>query len=541
MKFLNYLILFISFPFITQAHVGSSGVVYEGKAGKYPVQVFVQPPDVIPGTAQVTVMVGQGNVQSIDLKPIYFSAGDEGSPKADPALSVPEQVGQFQGAVWFMESGSASVQITIKGSLGTGTVIVPMAAVSTATRQMPEVTGWVLVGLGVLLIGLLTTIFGASVSDGLMKPGQADTAQTKRKRVTGSLVGATFCIGLVFIGNNWWKNRAEEYKEYLYQPYQGTSRIQQLDGQSVLTLQIDSSSVKQRSLSYLVPDHGKLMHLFLVRQGTMDAFAHLHPNRVDSLTFQAPLPDLPPGKYLLYADMVRYHGFSYTVTDTLDIPTLPASTAHTLQADPEDTYAVTSSISKTQPLLGDQNITICGKPGVKTKLQDGSTIVWEAQPNQTFQSGKVYSLNFSIIDPDGKPASLQPYLGMMGHAAVFKNDGQVYIHLHPTGTFSNVSQQIMENRVAETQRLASNPAPPKVFRDSVDQVLQMLDQLPEAARDHLIMPNMDMAAMAGMDHGKANNHLSIPYAFPRTGDYRIWIQVKRNNQVLTGVFDASVK
>ncbi|MDQ1090124.1 hypothetical protein [Siphonobacter sp. SORGH_AS_1065] len=541
MKFLKYLFFFLSFPIITHAHVGSSGVVYEGKAGKYPVQVFVQPPDVIPGTAQVTVMVGQGTVESIQLKPIYFSAGDEGSPQADPALPAPGEPGQFQGSVWFMETGSASVQVTIKGSLGTGTVVIPMVAVSTATRQMPEITGWVLVGLGVLLIGLLITIFGASVSDGLMKPGQADTAQTRRKRVTGSIVGATFCFGLIFIGNNWWKDRANEYKDYLYKPYRATSSVHQKEGQSVLTLQIDSNSVQQRSLSYLVPDHGKLMHLFLVRQGTMDAFAHLHPNRLDSLTFQAPLPDLPPGKYLLYADMVRYHGFSYTVTDTLEIPVLPKTQTKTLKSDPEDTFAVTSSITKTQPLLGDQNITICGKPGVKTKLQDGSTIVWEAQPNQTFQSGKVYSLNFSVIDPNGKSAALQPYLGMMGHAAVFKNDGQVYIHLHPTGTFSSASQQILENRITETRRLATNPAPPKVFRDSVDQVIQMLAQLPEAARDHLLMPNMDMASMGGMEHGQENNHLSIPYAFPQSGDYRIWIQVKRNNKVLTGVFDASVK
>lgn len=541
MKFLKYLIIFLSFPLLTWSHVGSSGVVYEGKAGNYPVQVFVQPPDVIPGTAQVTVLVGQGSVQSIDLKPIYFSAGDEGSPKADPALPVANERGQYQGAVWFMEAGSASVQVTIKGSLGTGTVVVPMVAVSTATRSMPEITGWILVGLGVLLIGLLTTIFGASVSDGLMKPGQEDTAQTRRKRVTGSLVGATFCIGLVFIGNNWWKDRANEYKDYLYQPYQATSHIDRLADQSVLTLRIDSSSVKNRSLSYLVPDHGKLMHLFLVRQGTMDAFAHLHPARVDSLTFQASLPDLPAGKYLLYADMVRYHGFTYTVTDTLDIPAYPNAKPQTTKADPEDTYAVTSSVTKTQPLLGDQNITICGKPGVKTKLQDGSTIVWEAQANQTFQPGKLYSLNFTVLDPEGKAASLQPYLGMQGHAAVFKNDGQVYIHLHPTGTYSNASQQILENRIAEKQRLAANPAPANVFRDSVDQVIQMLAQLPEAARDHLIMPNMDMASMTGMEHGKANNHLSIPYAFPQRGDYRIWVQVKRNNKVLTGVFDASVK
>lgn len=39
----------------TFAHVGSPGVVYEGKAGPYTIMVNINPPDVIPGTATVSV------------------------------------------------------------------------------------------------------------------------------------------------------------------------------------------------------------------------------------------------------------------------------------------------------------------------------------------------------------------------------------------------------------------------------------------------------------------------------------------------------
>jgi hypothetical protein len=38
-----------------------------------------------------------------------------------------------------------------------------------------------------------------------------------------------------------------------------------------------------------------------------------------------------------------------------------------------------------------------------------------------------------------------------------------------------------------------------------------------------------------------NGSVAFPYAFPKPGRYRIWVQVKHGAKILTGAFDADVK
>ena len=523
-------LIFISF--FTYAHVGSPGVVFEGQAGKYNLQVYVQPPDVIPGTAQVTVFTDGNDIERIRIKPIYFWFGDEGSPVSDEIFAVAGQTGKFDGMVWFMSPLAGSVEVEVIGKRGTAKMIVPVAAVSTAKRSMPSGLGWILAALGIFLVGVLTTIFGASVSDSLQPSGEKATSKTIRKRVTGSLVGASFCGLLLFIGHNWWGGLAKEHLKEMYKPYRASTKIVHENGQDLLKLTIDSNSVYNRKLSYVIPDHGKLMHLFLVKQGTMDAFAHLHPVRKDTLNFEALLPNLPAGKYLVYADIMRYvGGFQYTLTDTIDIKN---AVKNTKIQDPDDTYAITNALNEKSSNSLDETITVCGTPGVKTKLQDGSSIVWEADSKKSLMAGQIYDLKFSVVASDGKEAVLQPYLGMMGHIAVVKTDGSVYIHLHPTGTVSSTSVDVMQKRIEETS-VEPFIATPMVFKDSIDKVLAKIHTMPEAQRDQFLMPNMNHDAKE--HHGGS---VKFPYVFPTVGNYRIWLQIKRNGKILTGVFDAVV-
>lgn len=522
------------------AHVGSSGVLYQGQAGPYKVLVSLQPPDVIPGTAQVTVYVENGQPTLVEARPVYFRTGLRGAPSPDPLTTVPNQTGQYQGIVWLMSSGASSVQVLLEGKQGKGEIVVPVVATSTAMRQMPSQLGLILSVLALLLIILLVTAIGASTSDGLLKPGESLTKKQRRARWLNMGIAVSICIAILYGGSSWWSAWANDYENFMYRPLMGTGKVHLQNKERVFQVKIDTLALRRginRQLSFLIPDHGKLMHLFLVRQGTLDAFAHLHPERRDTTTYEAFLPKLPAGSYLMYADIVYRSGFTETITDTVQIP----ATQGTLfpKTDPEDTYVVTDPLNNPKQIPIDENVVICGKPGTKTKLKDGASIVWQGKSDQALEANRPYSLTFEVLDPSGKPAQLEPYLGMNGHAAIVRSDGSVYVHLHPVGTLAMASQQSMQNRIADTTRIYRYDNP-KAFRDSIDRYVASLKAMSATDRDQLLLKTMTINGhdMTGMVH---SNMLTFPYAFPKAGQYRIFVQIKRNGQVLTGIFDANIK
>ncbi|WP_090374847.1 hypothetical protein [Dyadobacter sp. SG02] len=538
------LILLMLLSATSYAHVGSAGVQMQAQAGAYKVLVSVTPPDVIPGTAQVSVFIEYGEARKVSVRPIYFYSGDKGAPTSDPLAPVPGQKGQFQGAVWLMEPGSSSAQISIQGMQGDAELIVPIVAVSTAEREMPKGLGITLSILGLLLFLLMITTIGASVSDGLLKPGQNLTAAQKKKRWINMGIATVVCSLILYGGSSWWDSWAAEYKQWLYKPLKAKTAVIEADSQRVFQLKIDTTTwdhrMKGSMLSTLIPDHGKIMHTFLVRTPGLDAFAHVHPDRKDSLTFEAALPDLPAGKYLVYSDIVQYTGFAETIVDTLVIPAKPA-TRITKALSEDDTYIITDPLDTPGKVPMGENVVICGKPGTKTVFKDGSYAIWEGKPDKALEAGKPYQLNFEIFNPDNSPCFPEPYLGMLGHAVIMRSDGSVYIHLHPSGSYSMAAEQSFESRISDTAHVAKWPKP-GVFRDSIDRHLANLKAMPTVDREIFLMKEMGMynvaeGGMTGMEHG---TRISFPYAFPKGGQYRIFLQIKRNEKVLTGAFDVKV-
>jgi len=544
-----------------EAHIGSSGVILQKQAGTYQLLVSIQPPDVVPGTAKVTVFVQQGRATSIGARPVYFVPGEKGAPNYDELTA--SGTGRFEGDLWLMDSGSSSIELTLNGPDGKQTVVVPVVSVSTATRTMPAGTGMALAVMGLILVAMMITIIGASNADGIANPNAPTPAKLGRRRLIGMVAGGIVLTLLLTGWRAWWNSSTEEYQtQQLYRPLRMQASVnKKIDParnatRQLLTIRIDTTGFggavgtgRRRSrpqtvrrMSFVIPDHGKLMHTFVVRLPGLDAFAHLHPVRRDTLAYETSLPPLPGGKYLLYSDIVFRSGFAETMTDTI---TIPAETDLTRRdytpLDADDSWLLTNAVGTrtgdakpVSPIAND--VVLCGKPGARVTLADGSTMLWIDQPGSVQTAGKLYTLKFAVADAQGKAAPLEPYLGMGGHAVILRNDGSVYIHLHPVGTYSMAAEGSFTNRLADTARMFRYPDA-RQFSDSIDRYVTRLRTLPDTEKNKLLY-----AGMPAMNHTMpVANMVEFPYSFPRAGQYRIWVQVKRNGRVLTGVFDTTVE
>jgi hypothetical protein len=305
---------------LTAAHVGTTDAFYDGAAGPYPVRVVVRMPGVIPGQAQITVRVLEGAARRVLVQAAQWNVGTRGAPAPEPAGEVAGARGTFTAPLWLMTRSSYMVNVTVEGDAGRGTATVPVVAQSTARLGMDRYLGAGLAALGALLVGGLLTLVGAAVREGALPPGeQPDRARRTRARAAVSV--AAGIAGLALLGGSrWWGAVDAGYARAMYRPLASTAAVTtDSAGAQRLRFTITDSLFFAGRTTPLMPDHGKLMHLFAVREPGFDVLAHLHPTRVDSANFDTPLPGLPPGRYRVFADVVHESGLARTLVATTDV------------------------------------------------------------------------------------------------------------------------------------------------------------------------------------------------------------------------------
>lgn len=474
------------------AHVGSPDVYYDGNAGPYRLLVVLRPPAVVPGVADIEIRSANNDVDQVEIVPMRMT-GPDLAPTADETDRSSSNPQVFHGKLWIMSRGSWKVRIKAQGKQGTGELSVPLPAVSVNSATMQARLGGLLSFLGIALLAGMVGIVGAAKREIKLAPGvEATSLEKKRSYRTMALV-AVFLVIVVVLANWWWTADASANDRLNYrQPHAEAS----LQAANVLRLQLDNPNSIEKTLppevidrikrmhlplidtlalSNLIPDHGHIMHLFLVSAPDMKSFWHLHPDQSAPGLFTASLPTIPAGHYQIYADIVHQSGFPETQIGAIDLPAIAGTPLH---GDDSGAPELTASDHVAQ-------------------LSDGYRMVWE-RDQQPIKVNEPYWFRFRVEDKDGKPAMLEDYMGMAGHAAFISADGKVFAHVHPSGSVSMAAAT-----------LAEGPA-----------------------------QGQGMSAMPGMKQGPINGEVSFPYGLPQPGDYRIFVQVKRAGHVETGEFIA---
>ena len=470
---------------ISMAHVGSPDTFFTGTAGPYDVRVSVRLPGVIPGRAQVTVRVPSATSSSghhVTVQAAQWNLGLKGAPPPETTTTVPGDPTLFTSELWFMTAQPYQLSVVVDGPSGKGSVMVPVMAIASAERPMPPWLGAVLAGLGIFLTAGMLTIIGSAMRESVLPPGEEPDAQRRRSGRVAMAGTGVVAVLILWGGNAWWSAEAANYaRAIVYRPFATTASVDN----GTLTLGIrderwTTTPFAQSRYNALMPDHGKLMHMFLVREPALDAFAHVHPlaRTPQGMDFDVPLPPLPAGRYRVYSDIVHESGYAQTLVNTVDIQS-PATSADV--ADGDDSWMTGNAVPES---------------ATSAFAFDATTrLVWDRGP-APFSKGAERELKFSVRDTSSVALPVEPYMGMAAHIAVASVDGSVFAHLHPSGSVS----------MAALQRMSANPA---------------------SGHEGHAMP-LDSA-------------VSIPYAFPKAGPYRMWIQVKRGGRVHTAAFDLTVQ
>jgi hypothetical protein len=486
----------LAIALVCSAHIGMLDVFFVGKAGPYDVQVSVRPPGVIPGLAQITIRVAGNGVGRVTAQAAQWNLGTRGAPAPDVAEPVAGTPGLYATQLWLMTSASYAINVSVEGARGAGRTVIPVNAVATKRLPMIPALGWTLGALGLFLtIGMLTIVRTAT-AESTLAPGDEPDARRKW-RGRGAAGAAAVVLGALIVGGwNWWNGVDGAYMGRIFRPMAASALVRTDSTGRVVRLSIDDRRWIRREMSPLVPDHGKMMHLFLVRAPTMDALAHLHPVPVDSATFETALGAVPAGHYRFYADVVHESGFSQTLTGELDVPAAAVVGGF---RDPDDAVA-----------------SLAAATGDSVRLADSTIVVWHRPA--ALAAGTDEVLRFSVIAPNGSPVALEPYLGMPAHALVARDDASVFAHLHAGGSFAMVSQQVLE-------------------------AIQRGDTLPSVrpgSSPRPVLPtSTDMTSHAPQQW--SGDSLSIPFAFPTAGRYRVWLQVRHRGTIQTAAFDATVR
>jgi len=204
---------------------------------------------------------------------------------------------------------------------------------------------------------------------------------------------------------------------------------------------------------------------------------------------------MPAGRYQIFADIVDKDGFPWTLVGSVALTQING------KALVGDDSAWSGTAVSAQ--LDDSTV---------SQLADGGRMIWQ-RAKDPLKANVSMNFKFAVEDKDGQPAKdLEPYMGMAGHAEFVSTDMSVFAHVHPAGSVSMAALEL------------ARPGPANAASGELQAGI-----------------TLSMPVSMPMSSAPMPSEVSFPYGFPRAGDYRIFVQIKRAGRVETGVFDAHVQ
>jgi hypothetical protein len=482
------------------AHVGSADVYYEGKAGPYPLFVTVRMPQVIPGVAEIQVRSASPDVHAVKVVLLRLTGPGSKHPSTPDLAQRSKQDPQFfVSELWFMEYGALQARLEVDGSKGKAELSVPIASFPRQAKPMPP---WMRVfGVFVILLTFsVVPVAGGIAREGAVPADEALQPVHRRNSRIAMAVTLLATAGMIYGARGMWNEEDAVYARNvdLLKPPRVEATLQdgnrlELRLASPLRLPIAGKGRKtvEVKLEEVIPDHGYLMHVFLVGMPAMDKVWHLHFDRAAGGAFSKRLPAMPAGDYQVFADIVDKNGFPWTLLGNVKLP----------------------AVAGTAPVGDDSRwegapLTAPASAATVAQLPGGGRLVWE-RADGPLRANVGTSFKFRVEEADGSPArDLEPYMGMAAHMVVLRSDRSVFAHVHTNG--------------------------------SVPMAALDLAQAGLLSRSSAGAPEM-APAMAHHHHASLPASFSVPYGVPRPGDYRFFVQIKRSGQVQTAAFDARVQ
>ena len=482
------------------AHVGSPDVFCEGSAGPYHLFITVRTPQVIPGIAEIEIRSDSPEVKTIRVVPLRLTGqGSKFPPTPDLAQPSKEDPQFFTASLWLMEFGALQVRILADGAEGKGELSVPVPAFAQRSLPMQKPLRSLLLMLTALLAISIVSIVGAGVREGELNWGESPGPPNARRARIVMAFTAVAVLAILYLGKSWWHVEASNYQRSInfFKPPAAKTTLENGDRLIIVAKGQDPEWSDFVKMEDVIPDHGHLMHLFLIRTPQLDRLWHLHPERISGGAFSEDLPTMPEGRYAVFADIVSKTGYPWTLVGTVDLPQINgkalAGDDSTWSGEPLTSAALGTADSRISP------------------LPDGGRVVWQF-PDGPLKANVALHFKFLVEDKDGKPArDLEPYMGMACHAEFVRSDLTVFAHVHPAGSVSMAALELAES------------------------------ELTQAAAKGAQQTAAPMAMSMPMPSATLPPEVSVPYGFPQSGEYRIFVQIKRSGRVETAVFDARVQ